>query len=320
MQTTLTPLGSALTDATRRAFSIGFGTERMGGRQLFDVKETDKRVEVFNSGVMDQFAHDSGDGENYYENESTYGDQLTMTQAKFTSSVEVTQGVVNYDQYAVVEVLEGAEGLGINHSNRIEMDVQQFIKNGATGSYTTIDGDTTVVQSADGVSLFSNLHTVNGSSANYDNLDSVAYGQTGQETLENLFRNFLNHDGQRANRVANTTFSTSEASLVSLIEEYRVSRGHVEDAARGTNTRRGKYSHIVMEYLDTDTSGSPDSDAYNYWGIGVRGGKNLKLRTSQNPMIHEPRVTERSRNLLMQSDDWHSVGVEDAVDIALSQA
>lgn len=294
--------------------------ERMGGRSIFDVQDTDKRVEVFNSGVMDNFAHDTGDGENFYENESVYGDELTMTQAKMTSSVEITRGVQMFDQYNVLEALEGAEGLGKSHSNKIEQDIQQFVKNGASSNYTDIDGNTVSVLAADGVTTFSNSHTVNGSASTYDNVDATAYGQTGMEAGENLFRNFLNHEGQRANKVANTIFSTSEAGNVSLIKEYRNATGHVEDASRGINTRQGKYDHVVMEYLDADTSGSPDSTTSAYWGLAVRRDKNLKVRVSQRPIVHEPRITERSRNLLLQAEDWHAVGIEDANCIMLSQA
>lgn len=320
MQTVLSPLGSALTDATRRSFSIGYAGERMGGRALFDVQDTDKRVEVFNSGVMDDFAHSTGDGENFYENESIYGDELTMTQVKYTSSVEVTRGVVMYDQYNIIEVLEGSEGLGKNHANRIEMDIQAFISNGGSTSYTDADGDTISVLAADGVTLFSNSHTVNSSSTTYDNLDATQLGQTGFEALENLFRNFLNHNTQRANRIANTIFTTSEASNTSLTKEYQNAAGHVEDAARGINTRMGKYDHVTLEYMDTDTSGAPDSTKNNYWGLAVRQCKDLRFRVSQRPLVHDPRITERSRNLLIQAEDWHAVGVEDPNCIAIAQA
>ncbi len=321
MQNIYTPLGGALTDTTRRTFSIGFGKERMGGRDLFQVKDTDGELtKVFNSGVMDNFAHDTLDGGNFFENESVFGDELTVTQAKFTSSTEVTTGVKQYDQYAVVEVLEGAEGLGRNHSNRIEQDVQQFIKNGATGTYVNIDGDTVVVQSADGVVLFSNDHTVNGSTAKYDNLDATAFGQTGLESMGNLARNGLNHEGQRSNHIMDSIFSTTEVGNTELIKEYRNATGHVEDSARGINTWVGRYAHIAMEYLDADVNGAPDSSTNNYWGLAMRDSKNLKLLTGMRPRIHDPKKTERSNNLLLQAEDWHAVGVEDAIDIFLSQA
>jgi hypothetical protein len=295
--------------------------ERMGGRSLFQVQDTNgKLVEVFNSGVMDNFAHTTLDGGNFYENESVYGDELTVTQAKFTSSTEITTGVEYYDQYNVAEVLEGSEGLGRNHSNRLEQDIQQFVKNGATGSFTNIDGDVITVQSADAVSLFSNSHTVNGSSSTYDNLDATAFGQTGLEALGNLARNGLNHEGQRSNHVMNVIFSTTEVGNTELIKEYRNSTGHVEDGAHGINTWQNRYEHVALEYLDADTSGAPDATTNGYWGIALRGSKNLKLRVGMRPRVHDPKKTERSNNLLLQSEDWHAVGVEDAVDIFLSQA
>jgi len=321
MQNIYTPLGDALTDTTRRTFTIGFGMERMGGRSLFQVQDTNGKLsEVFNSGVMDNFSHDTLDGGNFYENESVFGDELTITQAKFTSSTEVTTGVEQYDQYSVVEVLEGAEGLGRNHSNRIEQDVQQFIKNGATGTYVDIDGNTITVQSADGVVLFSAAHTVNGSTAQYDNLDATTFGQTGLEAVGNLARNGLNHEGQRSNHVMNIIFSTTEVGNTELIKEYRNSTGHVEDAARGINTWQNRYEHIAMEYLDADVNGAPDSTTNAYWGLGLKDSKNLKLRVGMRPRIHDPKKTERSNNLLLQAEDWHAVGVEDAIDIFLSQA
>lgn len=321
MQSIYTPLGDALTDTTRRSFSIGFGKERMGGRALFNIKDTEGKLEeVFNSGVMDNFAHETLDGGNFYENESVYGDELTITQAKFTSSTEVTSGVEYYDQYSVVEVLEGSEGLGLNHANRIEQDVQQHVKAGATGTYVDIDGNTTVVQSADAVSWFSSSHTVNGSTATYDNLDATAFGQTGLEALGNLARNGLNHEGQRSNKVMNIIFSTTEVGNTELIKEYRNSTGHVEDAARGINTWQNRYDHIAMEYLDADTNGAPDSTTNGYWGLAVRGSKDMKLRVGMRPRIHDPKKTERSNNLLLQAEDWHAVGIEDANSTYLSQA
>ena len=321
MQTIFTPLGDALTDTTRRTFSIGFGMERLGGRTLFQVQDTNGKLsEVFNSGVMDNFSRETTDGGNFFENESIFGDELTITQAKFTTSTEITTGVEQYDQYAVVEILEGAEGLGRNHANRIEQDVQQFVKNGATGSYTDIDGNVITVNSADGVSLFNNAHTVNGSSSTYDNLDATVFGQTGLEALGNLARNALNHEGQRSNHVMTSIFSTTEVGNTELIKEYRNSTGHVEDAARGINTWVGRYNHIAMEYLDADVNGSPDSSTANNWGLALMGSRNLKLRVGMRPRIHDPKKTERSNNLLLQAEDWHAVGVEDAIDIFLSQA
>jgi hypothetical protein len=321
MQSIYTPLGSAVTDATQRSFAIGYGKERIGGRAIFNVQETDGLyTEVFNGGIMDNFARGTLDGGNFFENESIFGDELTITQAKFTSSVEITTGISYFDQYKVVEVLEGSENLGHVHSNRIEMDVQQHIKNGATGSYTNIDGDTVTVQSADGRSWFDGSHTVNGSASTYDNVDSTAFGDTGLVALGNLARNALNHDSQRGNKKPDTIFSTSEVANSELIKEYAISEGHPEDAFRGRNTWAGRYRHQVLEYLDVDTNGSPDAATDGYWGLIVANDENHKLRIGKNPMILPPKMTERSNNMLLQAEDWHAVGVMDANAAFLSQA
>lgn len=299
---------------------MGFKFTRKGGMALFDVQDTNKKVEVFNSYVMDQFGHETGEGENFHNLDPTDGDELTLTQGKITASLEVTDDIEMYDQYSVSAAVEGANGLGTANRNRMEMDIQQFVGQGAGTSYYDMDGNPVSVLAADGVTTFSNSHTINSSASTYDNIDSVAYGQTGLETLENLFRLFLNHDGQRANRIPTVIFSTTKPTLVNLIREYYKSYYHVEDDARGVNEYMEKYSHIALEYLDTATDGSNDAAKDDYWGLAVRKGKNLKFRVSRNPILHPVQRVQRNRNLLMQSEARYAVGIEDPIDIALAAA
>lgn len=320
MFTTTAPLGSKLTDTTRRSFSMGFKYLRQGGMALFDVQDTNKKVEVFNSYVLDQFGHNTGEGENFYNLDPTLGDELILTQGKITASLEVTDDIEMYDQYSVAAAIEGSEGLGTANRNRMEMDIQQFVGQGAAAAYTDLDGNPVPTLAADSLSVFNNAHTIQGGSGTYDNLEATSYGQTGLELLEDNFRKFLNHDGQRANRVPTCIFSTTKPTLINLIREYYKSFWHVEDAARGVNEYMDKYVHIALEYLDTATDGSNDSTKANYWGLAVRKGKNLKFRVSRNPILHPVQRVQRNRNLLMQSESRYAVGIEDAIDIILSAA
>lgn len=320
MHSTTAPLGSKLTDTTRRSFSLGFKYTRKGGMALFDVQSTSKKVEVFNSAVLDQFGHETGEGENFYELDPTDGDELTLTQGKITASLEVTDDIEMYDQYSISEAMTGASGLGTANRNRMEMDIQQLVGQGAAAAYTDMDGNSVATVAADGLSVFNNSHTINSSSSTFDNLDSTAYGQTGLETSENLFRLFLNHDGQRANRIPTCIYSTTKPALVNLIREYYKSYWHVEDAARGVNEYMEKYVHVALEYLDTATDGSNDGTKDDYWGLAVRKGKNLKFRVSRNPVMHPVQRVQRNRNLLMQSEARYAVGIEDPVDIMLNAA
>lgn len=313
-------LGGKLTDATRRAFKMGFKLEPVQGRAIFNVVQTDKKVEVFNSASFDQFANPTNEGENYAAFDPTDGDELTLTQSKVTASFEVTEEARMYDQYGIESALEGGEGLGTSTAKAIELDVQQLISQGTATSYTDRAGNTVSTTSADGVALFSNSHTVNGSGSTYDNLDSTAFGQTGLEAHENLWRSFLNQDGQIIARRADTIFTTSKASVTNLVREYNKSHFHVEDAARGINAYEGRFRHVVLDYLDVDSSGARDAAKDDYWGLAIAGDKNLKLRVSKNPTLHAPQTVERNRNTLIQASAHYAYGVEDPICISLSNA
>lgn len=317
---TNTDLGIKLTDATRRGFKLGYKDEPVAGRAIFNVQMTDKKVEVFNSAIRDRVATPTGDGENYAIGGSTLGDELTLTQAKYTDSMEITEDEMQYDQYGISAALTKGAGLGTSAANVIELYAQQLISQGGSASYTDHAGNTVSTLTADGLSLFNNSHTVNGSSATYDNLIATAFGQTGiEEGLEN-FRGFLNQDGIRISRRPRTIFSTGKASLVSIINEYMNSQGHPEDAFNGINTHKGMFNHVVLEYLDTDSSRAADSTKDDYWGLVIAKDENLKLRVSQEPTVHPMQLVQRNRNALFQVSTKFAVGVEDASCILLSAA
>lgn len=318
--TTQTPLGTKLTDATRRAFKAGYKMVPVSGRAIFNVQMTDKKVEVFNSAVMDQFASATGDGENYASFDPTLGDELTLTQAKVTAGFEVSEDQQQYDQYGIVSAVAGSKDLGGITAKRIELDLQQLISQGASDNYTDKDGNTVSTLSANGLSLFNNSHTVNGSSSTYDNLGATSFGQTGLEALEGLFRNFLNQDGQICDKVPNMIFSTDKPALVNLIREYNKSMGHPEDEYNGINVYQNRYNHVVLKYLDTDSAGVRDATKDDYWGLVIAKDENLKLRVSQNPTVHPSQIVQRNRNILYQASAKYAYGVEDPNVIALSQA
>lgn len=320
VNTSGTTLGLKLTDATRRAFKIGYKDEPMAGRSIFNVQMTDKKIETFNSAVMDQFAMPTGDSANYGVQSPTLGDELQLTQAKYTASYEVSEDAMQYDQYGIYSAMAGGRGLGSATAKTIELYIQQLISQGGSASYTDHAGNTVSTLCATGLSLFNNSQTINGSSSTYDNLGSTAFGQTGMEDGLELFRGMLNHDGQRITRRPNTIFSTGKATLVNLITEYNNSVGHPEDAFNGVNVFKNRYNHVVMEYLDTDSSGAVDSSKDDYWGMVIAKDENLRLRVSQEPVIHAPQLVQRNRNTLYQSSTKFAVGVEDPISIILMAA
>jgi hypothetical protein len=318
--TTNTALGVKLTDATRRGFRLGYKDTPMAARAIFDVQMTEKKVETFNSAIMDRSAVPTGDGDNYAASNATLGDELSLTQAKYTDSFEVTEDQTQYDQYGIAAALAGGRGLGSSAADAIELYAQQLISQGAAASYADAAGNTVSCLAADGNPLFYDTHSVNGSSSTYDNVIATAFGQTGiEEALEN-FRGFLNQDGIRMNRRPRTIFSTGKASLVGLINEYLNSQGHPEDAFNGVNVYKGQFNHVVMEYLDASSARAADAAKDDYWGLVIAKDPNLKLRVSQEPTVHPMQIVQRNRNALFQVSTKFAVGVEDPSCILLSAA
>ena len=317
---TTTDLGIKLTDATRRGFKVGYKDVPMGARAIFDVQSTDKKVEVFNSAIMDKLAIPTPDGTNYASDTTTLGDELTLTQAKYTLSMEITEDEMQYDQYGISAALAKGQGLGTSTANVIELYAQQLISQGAGIAYTDHATNSVATLAADGLALFHNAHTVNGSADTYDNLMATAFGQVGIEAGLNQFRTFLNQDGIRMNRRPRTIFSTGNATLVGLINEYLNSQGHPEDALNGINVYKGSFNHVVLEYLDTAPTRAHDSAKVAYWGLVDAKNENLKLRVSQSPTVHPMQLVQRNRNNLFQVSTKFAVGVHDPSVILLSAA
>lgn len=314
-------LGSDLSDETRREFVDGMKVVPMGGRQIWNTTVTDRRKHVINQGIVDQFGMRTEDGQVFGSVDATNADELTITQFKVTISMEVTEMTEAFDQYGVIPtLLSNAKGIGTGLVKHIEMYTQQFIKNGAAGTFTDGDGYTVTCQSADGLALFHAEHTINGSSTTFDNLGASSFGGTGIQESKNLFRKFLNHDGQRKNRRANAIYSTSEASNTELIEEYAIAEKHPEDALNAPNVHKGKYTHVVLDYLDTDTAGADDSSADGYWGMCVLNGPNMRLMVSKMPELMPAEQVQRTNNKLLKGQVWFGLGVYEATDATLHTA
>lgn len=314
------PLGVAITEATRVSFNKGYKEVPTEGRALYKVEYVKTLTKIVDSTIMDKFARATGLGANYATSLPTKGDRKTYTQGKITDSFEMIKEIEGFDQYDVVGGLKSAEGIGTSAAKRIELDLQLNIGFGGGAAYTDMDGNSIATTAADGLSIFNNAHTVNGSSNTFDNLGATAFGQTGLEATELLFRLFINHDGQQITRRPNVIFSTKDPTLTNLIAEYNKGMNHIEDANRGINVYQGKYDHVAMTYLDSDNLGAYNSSKRNYWGMAIKGDDNLKLFVSQDPVVYPPLLLPRNRNILVQTDALYAYGVQEPSCIVLNQA
>ena len=331
MLTTFNLLGTALTGAGGRnskvAFSEGMKLVPEAGRKLFKPTYVTSKITESDTVTFDPVASETTDGGDYASADAVKGYNLILTQTMFTQSFEATKAIgmfaqSNGEQYDVVKILGGVRGLGTACAKRLEQDLQLLIGMGTGSSYTNRDGNTVSTQSADAVNIFSNSHTTR-SGTGYDNLDSTAFGQTGIEAHENLWRNFVNHDGQLTDQMANAIFSTTKSTLCNLIEEYLNSRGHVEDNHLGVNVygyKGPRYQHVKMEYLDCTNLLARDASKDDYWGLVVLNADEHELKISQDPIVYPPQLVQRNRNVLIQTDCHYSYGIRDAFKISMSNA
>lgn len=337
MLTTFNLLGTALTGAGGRnskvAFSEGMKLIPEAGRKLFNPVYVQSKITESDSVTYDPVASETVDGGDYASSDAVKGYNLILTQTMFTQSFEATKAIgmfaqSNGEQYDVVKILGGIKGLGTACAKRLEQDLQLLIGFGTGANYTNRDGNVISTLSADAANIFSNSHTTR-SGTGYDNLDSAAFGQIGIETHEGLWRNYVNHDGQLVDQMANAIFSTTKPQLTNLIWEYLNSEGHVEDDNRGMNAyasgssgmrSKSRYEHIPMEYLDCTNVLARDAAKDDYWGLVVMGADEHELKISQDPIVYPPQLVQRNRNVLIQTDCHYSYGIRDAFKISLSNA
>jgi hypothetical protein len=321
VETTTTTLGDALTKNVNVAFHEGYESVPVAGRSIFKMTNTGTKTSEHDSYSMDGFAKLTAENANYEQIDPVKGDNLILTQRKMTAEREVTKEAGMYDQYDIMQVGRSAQHVGMTLAKRIELDLQKQIGEGFGTSYTDIDGTTISTTSADGLAIFSALHTVNGSADTYSNLGTAAFGQTGLEELEELFVGFLNHSGELVDRVPTAIFTTDNPTVVNLVREYNKGMNHIQDSNRGINVYQNRYDHVVMKYLDTDSNGQKDASKKNHWGlVDLSNNDNLIFEVSQSPIVYDPYIKQGNRNLVIQGDTHYSLGVLDASCIAGSNA
>src|SRR3972149_7672970 len=120
------------------------------------------------------------------------GYTLNLTKSRIGLRDSVTWEMRKYDKYREIE--KKMRGLGESTAMRIELDLTHLFTFGLQGSsYTNMDGETVDTVTGDGVQIFSNSHTITGSSTNVDNLNgTLAVGRTNLEAGERLFANMVN--------------------------------------------------------------------------------------------------------------------------------
>lgn len=308
---TTSDLGKKLSDLNVVAWHEGFDSVPAEARRIVSVRNISTKTSEHDSWDYDKFAGATGEGELYNASEPIKGDNLILTQGKITDSIELTKESQMYDRYNQTQNFARMKGLGTACPKRIEHDLQLFFMSFGFGtSYTNRDGETVSTTGADGLAVYSNSHTVNGGSSTYDNLHSTAFGQTGLEAAEDLFRGFINHDEELVFVVPDTIITTSDSANVNLVREYNKGMNHIEDANRGINVYQGRYDHVVFHLGDTDANAARDAAKDKYWLLASRANNHHGLlEISQAPRVFNAGKVQRTQNDLWMTDAHYSYGM-----------
>ena len=187
---------------------------------------------------------------------------------------------------------------------RIELDLTHlftFLLQGS--SYTNMDGESVSTTTGDGVQVFSNSHTITGSSTNVDNyMGTTSFSRTGLEEGERLFANMVNHNDVKVIPKPDTIITGDEPAVINAVKEFMKSTGTPDTAERSDNVYRGKYNHIVLPLLATTNVGAPTSTGRYYWMLADLKNKDAIVEFSEMPTFTAPSPNNNSDDFL--TDDW----------------
>jgi hypothetical protein len=249
------------------------------------------------------FARRKNEGASYVIGSPRQGYTLNLTKSRIGLTDSITFEMRRYDKYREIE--KKMRGLGESTAMRIELDLTHQFTFGLQGSsYTNMDGETVNTQTGDALSIFSDSHTITGSSTTVDNLltTSTAFSRTNLEQAERLFVNMVNMNDVKVVPRPDTIITGDEPAIVNLVQEFLRSQGAPDTAERADNVYKGKYKHIVLPLLATTNLGAPTSTGRYYWMLADLKHKDSILEFSEMPTF--TMASPGNNGEEFNTDDW----------------
>ena len=252
-------------------------------RQLYDIVPNDNLTSEHSHIDSPGFARRAAEGSDFSVGSPRQGYTLNLTKSRIALSDSVTWAMRKYDKYREIE--KKIRGLGSSTAQRIELDLTHLFTFGLQGSsYVNMDGETVSTTTGDGVQLFSNSHTITGSSTNVDNLNgTLAFNRTNLEAAERLFRNMVNMNDVKVVPQPDTIITGDDPAIINVVAEFMKSVDAPDTSERSFNVYKNKYQHIVLPYLATDLNGAPSSTGRYYWMLADLKKKDAICEFSEMP-------------------------------------
>src|SRR3990167_10131820 len=191
-------------------------------RQLYDIIPNENLTSEYSHIDSPGFARRKDEGGSFAIGSPRQGYTLNLTKSRFGLSEQVTWDMRKYDKYREIE--KKMRGLGESTAMRIELDLTHLFTFGLQGSsYTNIDGETVDTVTGDGVQIFSNSHTITGSSTLVDNYNGTnAFNRTNLEAAERLFRNMVNMNDIKVVPSPDTIITSDDPEIENVVTEFTI--------------------------------------------------------------------------------------------------
>jgi hypothetical protein len=271
-------------------------------RQLYDIIGNENLTSEYSHIDSPGFARRKDQGSPYTVGSPKQGYTLNLTKSRIGLRDSITWEMRKYDKYREIE--KKMRGLGESTAERIELDLTHMFTFGLQGaSYTNMDGETVNTVTGDGLAIFSNSHTITGSSTVVDNLNgTAAFNRSNLEAAERLFRNMVNMNDVKVTPKPNTIITSDDPAVENVVKEFLRSVDAPDTAERSTNVYKGKYQHISLPYLATDANGAPSSTGRYYWMLADLSKKDAICEFSEMPTF--TMATPGGNGDDFDTDDW----------------
>ena len=280
----------------------GYEMVSAAAAQMYDVYSVQEMTSEHSQIDGPGFAKRKAQGSKYTIGSVKQGYSINLSQLRIGLMEEVTWEMRKFDKYREIE--KKMRMLGESTAQRMELDLTHQFTFGLAGatSYTNQDGETVYTSVGDGLAIFSDSHTVTGSSETFSNLITAKFSRAGLEAGEKLFTQMFNNQGVKVVVKPNTIISGDDPATVNAIQEFIKSQDAPDTANNATNVYKAKYQHLVLPYLATDADGANDTTKSEYWMLADLNHSDAICEISENPTFKAPKIDGNGEDF--ETDGW----------------
>lgn len=218
---------------------------------------------------LEEYARKKGEDDQASRAKVQQGYSKTGTLYRVAKDIGISFEMRTQGKY--LEIKERLTNLGKMVSTRIDLDLTHRLTFGTSTTYTDIDGDSVDVAVGDTLALFSTVHTLKASSTTFRNrlANNPQVSRGALESIEQMrIENTYNQFGEKMTVPDDIIWSGDDPNTVHTISEILKSTSNPTQSNPGViNTYSGKYRHVVLPRLATDSNGGVDTTKRKYWGV-----------------------------------------------------